>query len=202
MPVILARPGSEGTIQSKNEIELNPYNQTAGYFIIGNVNDADGCELRPASDSYNEIGCSSYRFKNMYSVNGVKTTSDKRLKEKISDDLSKLTEVFSQLRPVSYEYSDIKDGKMRFGFVAQEVEESLKKAGIDPDKVALLQKDAIPKDSEMAKNIGDTTVYSLNYSEFIALNTKMIQDLVCRVAALSDDVYSLKKEIESLRQGG
>lgn len=184
--------GNKIFLNSKKEIELKPYDASAGYFVMGNVNDTDGCEFRPASDSYNEIGCSSYRFKNMYSVNGVKTTSDKRLKEKISDDFSKLTEVFSQLRPVSYEYSDIKDGKMRFGFIAQEVEEALKKVGINPDKVALLQKDAIPKNSEMAKNIGDTMVYSLNYSEFVALNTKMIQDLTRQVKGIKDEIMELK----------
>ncbi|MGN0962220.1 MAG: tail fiber domain-containing protein [Clostridia bacterium] len=159
-------------------------------------------QIRPEVDGANKIGSPDFRFAYMHSANGVLTTSDQRLKKNITADLSVMMEIMAEIEPVAFEYSDLDDGKLRFGFIAQDFEAACRKHGVDPDHVAALQKDTISENSDMAKNIGDTTVYSLNYSEFIALNTKMIKDLVCRVAALIDDVHSLKKEIESLRQGG
>ena len=68
----------------------------------------------------------------------------------------------------------------------------MKDEDLDPDKFSFLQKDELNPDSEMAKNIGDTTVYSLNYSEFIALNTAMIQKQ-------QSEIDEMKKEIEELK---
>ena len=187
---------------SDGEIALAP-SGTAYSFIAKSIS---GSSVGPAfycsTKNYGTLGTSDFLWNKVYAVNGVATSSDARLKENISDDFSKLAEVFMKLRPVTFEYSDIKDGKTRIGFIAQDIEKTMKDEDLDPDKFSFLQKDELNPDSETAKNIGDTTVYSLNYSEFIALNTKMIQDLVCRFAALSDDIHSLKKEIESLRQGG
>lgn len=186
--------GNAIRIQSKKEIEINPYNQAAGYFIVGNSGSDGGCEFRPASDNYNKVGHPSYRFQRMYCVNGVQTSSDRRLKKNITSDLSALMDVMAEIEPVAFEYNDLNDGKLRFGFIAQDFEAACRKHGINPDCVAALQKDTIPEDSEMAEHIGDTTVYSLNYSEFIALNTAMIQELAGQVAELGAEVQALKNK--------
>lgn len=180
---------------SDGAIILEPYSvnwaATYGNVIVGAQGTERGVEIRPNTDNNGSLGYSGSRWKYCYSVNGVSVSSDARLKENTSDDFTKLTEAFAKLRPVTYEYADIKDGKTRIGFIAQELEETFKEVGLDPDKFALLQKDELDHESDMAKFIGDTTVYSLNYSEFIALNTAMIQ----RQQA---EIESLRKTVEDL----
>lgn len=191
-------------IRSGKEIRLFPYygesGSTYGHVVIGAQGTERGVEVRPSSDSIGSLGYSGCRWKYMYSVNGVSTSSDARLKENISDDLSVVLEALSRLRPVSYEYSDIKDGKIRFGFVAQEVEETFNELGLDPTKYAFLQKDAIDPESDMAKFIGDTTVYSLNYSELIAPNIAMIQKQQAEIEDLKSENNTLKSEIAKIKE--
>lgn len=180
----LVANGNTIEISSRGAVFIKPYDVSAGYFVFGNTGADGGCAFRPASDNYNKIGESNYRFQRVYCTNGVTTSSDRRLKKNISEDFSTLEKIFSELTPVCYEYSYPDDGKMRMGLIAQDVEEILRKYGIDPDHFAVLQKDVIPADSEMAGIIGDTTVYSLNYEGLISLNMKMIQNLMKRVAQL------------------
>lgn len=183
------------TVELKSEsgqISLAP-SGTAYKFIAKSIS---GSSVGPAfycsTKNYGTLGTANFLWNRVYAVNGVSTSSDERLKENISDDFSKLAEVFMKLRPVTFEYSDIKDGKTRIGFIAQDIEKAMKDEDLDPDKFSFLQKDELNPDSEMAKNIGDTTVYSLNYSEFIALNTAMIQKQ-------QSEIDEMKKEIEGLK---
>ena len=184
--------GSEINIKSKSgAIYITPYG-SAYNFIAGMVNSNLGPTLRCSQNNYGTLGYTDMRWNVVYAVNGVKTTSDARLKKNISDDFSKLVEAFLILRPVTFEYADIKDGKIRIGFVAQELEEAFLSVGLDPDKFALLQKDTLDPESEMAKFIGDTTVYSLNYAEFSPYAMAMAQILFKEVATLKEEIEKLK----------
>lgn len=183
--------GSLVQLIAKSQLEMVPYAGAYGYFTVGSTDANDGCTIRPAADSGGSIGSVSYRMKHVYSVNGVSTSSDARLKKNISDDFSKLAGVFSKLRPVIFEYADIKDEILRVGFIAQEVETAFSECGLDPDKYALLQKDELDPESEIAKFIGDTTVYSLNYDEFSPWTIAMLQKQ-------QEEINTLKSTVEKL----
>ena len=76
------------------------------------------------------------RWKRLYTNNSV-SVSDRREKHDIAPlDVPGLLE---KLRPVRYRLNEEKEGKLRFGFVAQEVEEAIK--GTDYSDAAVLMND-------------------------------------------------------------
>lgn len=197
-------------LYSNGSLYIRPYYSkgTAYNFTFGAINNTyTDMYCAPSKDNGNYLGLSSKRFKQMYSVNGVSTSSDIRLKKNVTDDYTKLIKVINSLRPVLYEYSDVNDGKLRFGFIAQEVEEAFSNEGFDVDKIALLRKDDIDPESDMAEYIGDTTVYSLNYDEFAALNAikNKYQDeeillLKEKISKQNDEIASLSKKLKELEE--
>lgn len=79
---------------------------------------------------------SGQRWKRLYTNNSV-SVSDRREKHDIAPlDVPGLLE---KLRPVRYRLNEEKEGKLRFGFVAQEVEEAIK--GTDYSDAAVLMND-------------------------------------------------------------
>lgn len=98
--------------------------------------------------------------------------SDRRLKNNISYDLEAEAQMFMRLRPCTYRLNSDGKEKTRWGFIAQEVIEGAEYAGLDPEKLAVV-------------NSSDG-MYGLAYSNFTALNTYMIQKLMQRVAALEE----------------
>lgn len=113
--------------------------------------------------------------------------SDRRLKKDIIYDLkNRYEEFFDNLKPCQFKYvdGDAADKKISFGFIAQEVEESLKINGYDREDFGIIVKDA--------NNEYDT----LNYNNFIALNTSQIQKLKNRVAQLEQELQELKEKLQ------
>ena len=100
----------------------------------------------------------------MIDENGVSPGSDRKLKrdiEKCSPDLAK------QLQPVRYRFKD--NSKIRYGFIAQDVQEVL------PDAV-----------SEHNGNL------MLNYTEIIAPILALVQDQEARIAELEKRLTKLE----------
>ena len=72
-----------------------------------------------------------------------------------------------KLRPVQYQLTQFDDGKIHYGFVAQEIVEVLTDAEVNPEQTGI---------------IGHTTqdgqeIYTLTYTEFIPLVVKKCQEL-------------------------
>ena len=156
-------------------------------FVYDYGNTASWGQMRPEVDGANKIGSPSHRFAYLHCPNGVTTTSDRRLKKDINYDLKKFYELFMEFDPVSYKYTDLDDDKTRFGFIAQDVRDKMIEYGLDPEKFAFLIKDEIAEDSDMAKRIGDTTVYSLKYDEGVAI-------LFGLMKMMAEDIKVLKGE--------
>ncbi|MBQ7292137.1 MAG: tail fiber domain-containing protein [Clostridia bacterium] len=90
--------------------------------------------------------------------------SDLQKKRDISNVPGTWEKIFDMLTAREYRYKEDETGKLRFGFIAQELKKAIEEAGEDPDKYAILQKD---KDG----------FYSICYSEFAALCVMEIQKL-------------------------
>jgi hypothetical protein len=87
-------------------------------------------------------------------------TSDKRLKSNIEN--SKLgLDFIKKLRPVSYFRNNDKDKKTEYGFIAQELEIALNKAGDKNNGI-------ISKD--------DAGMYAVRYNDFMSITVKAIQE--------------------------
>ncbi|WP_188477258.1 tail fiber domain-containing protein [Primorskyibacter flagellatus] len=94
--------------------------------------------LHPASDGGVDLGRSSHRFEDIFSQNGVSTTSDGRLKEQIEELDDVLMQVAATLktlmkrwkwRSAVAEKGD--DARWHFGWIAQEAIQVFTDAGLD-----------------------------------------------------------------------
>ena len=136
------------------------------------------------------------------------TSSDKRLKEDIKPIDTKLEKMFMDLKPVSYYMINQADYRRHNGFIAQEVEESMLNNNISYEEFAGLLKrshknentteEDIPLQILNDENDEDNIEYSLNYNEFTALNTHMIQKCMNIINEQSDKIQMLENKIQIL----
>lgn len=129
---------------------------------------ATNAGARMSWNATNEIYCVQ---SGCYSTSEMKVSSDQRLKNTISYDLSKEEAMFVTLKPCSFAYNRDESGKRRWGFIAQDMVDSVKAADMDVDSLDVVTKD-------------DKGMYAIAYGEMVALNTHMIQRLMERVSAL------------------
>jgi hypothetical protein len=121
---------------------------------------------------------------------GSRVTSDRNAKNNIKS-IPKLYEVaFDNFEPTIFKYNDGTSDRYHTGFIAQEVDDAIQKAGLSRKDFAAL----------CISNKGtEYEHWGLRYSEFVALNTWQIQKLKPRMTAAEQEIASLKLEIQSLR---
>lgn len=112
--------------------------------------------------------------------------SDIKTKNDVEKINNKYEKFYDDLNPVSFkykkEYEDRKENSTHFGFVAQDVEKSINKNNIDD--LALIYGNKLLK---------------INREEIIALNTWQIQELKKQIKLQQQEIETLKKEMEELR---
>lgn len=120
---------------------------------------------------------------------GMQQLSDGRFKiDKciLNDDFY---DMYMSLKPTKYKVLHDEDSGIHFGFVAQEVEESLKTVGLDASNCSIVSCDE-------SQSYEDGYVYGLSYNEFIPFNTYMTQKAHRRI----DELEKSKSKIELLEQ--
>lgn len=162
------------------------FNPNSRYFCIGVTDEDLGPCFRPDTNGWGTIGANGLGVKYIYATNtGIQSTSDARLKENVSDDFSKLEKLFGMLHPVMYEYKHLADDDdIRIGFIAQDVWSALESCGYDPHRFAAIHAEKVDPETDIAKYLDTDETYYLNYTEFTALNTYMIQKLMKRIEEL------------------
>ncbi len=108
---------------------------------------------------------------------GTVVTSDRRLKTDVQTIDSKMLDFLFAISPVQFHMKGYK-GPLRYGYIAQEVEEALEKVGLKKEDFAGI---------EMQNG-----KYGLIYEQFIALHTLAVQ-------TLNEKIKSLEKEIKEMR---
>ena len=145
----------------------------------------DGDEWGSFVNNTVSLGSTEYRWSEIWSVNPLNTSSDRRLKKEITP-LNYGLEAVLKLKPVSYKW---KEGKQdtKLGFIAQDVEpiipEIVKKEGRTAEQRIRLEKSRRKAPSE--------NLYAMSYSELIPVLVKAIQEL-------KHENNSLKSRIEAL----
>lgn len=116
------------------------------------------------------------------SSTGTTVTSDRRLKKDFSDFDERYEKFFMNLKPQTYKMAyekNTEEYKRTNGFIAQDVEQALIKANINPEELDLISCDTADKEflDEMFNGHPPDIIkqYSLNYNNFISINTYMIQ---------------------------
>lgn len=139
------------------------------------------------------LGLSEYKWNQLYAANGTISTSDARVKQNIEHMGDEQEELFNKLNPVTFEFTNGTSGRTHYGFISQDVENALYSIGLTGNDFA-----GFCKDSHVDEN-GDVVYdYSLRYSEFIALNTYMIQKLQRENEQLKYEVKQLKDAMYNL----
>ena len=187
-----------GSSSSTYSIKLSSDGALALYGYGGNVHieSEDGAEVllasevrlgggntRPNGSGYT-CGTSSYKWSDVYSQNSSCNTSDREAKTEIEYGLGRYSDLFDDLKPVSFKFKENESDRRHMGLIAQDVEESMNKLDISSKDFATFIKS--PRKNDDGEIIEDKYDYSLRYGELIALCVEQIQMLKARVAELEN----------------
>ena len=117
---------------------------------------------------------------------GIDTTSDVRLKENIELIDGRYEKLMLDISPISFNMKDDRENipkRRNIGFSAQQVKSLMEDYNISYDEFNGLNKD-------------ENDIYSLNYSQFIPLNTYLMQQQNKRIIELERRVLELESKKE------
>lgn len=131
------------------------------------------------------------------------STSDENLKENFTT-LDQYEDFYMNLNPIGFNYIGDYDGKKtHFGFGAHKTEDILESEGYDSDKFAvvthrpLVQED-IEKRFGKDVEVDIETEYGVSYTEFIALNTHMIQKTRRELTKVKQEKADLEARLQAI----
>lgn len=171
--------------------------------------------VRPTVNNKQYLGDSNYRWITVYAINGTINTSDRNLKTDIKPIEQKYIELFEKLQPVTFKLVGGEHDRTHIGFISQDVEQAMKEVDISAEEFAAFCRDIkmervevvdeetgekSEKDVEVKDENGNPVyIYSLRYSEFIALNTRMIQENRRKIAEQQTEIDTLKTELAEIK---
>lgn len=120
----------------------------------------------------------------------ITVSSDRRIKNSISYDMDKYSSFFMSLKPSFYRFNKGSSQRFHIGFIAQDVEEALLDNGLETSDFAGFIRCA------GAHDVHDKYLDQcyLRYSDFISLNTFMIQKLYHEIEHLKEKLNQCMKE--------
>lgn len=142
-----------------------------------------------------DLGSSNDYWNNIYASTSEISISDATKKKNIEYNLDGYDNFYNSLKPASYKFIDNQSDRTHMGFISQDVEQALTDSGLTSKDFAGFIKSPI-----VDEDTGETTGYdyALRYSEFIALNTHMIQKLYKKLEESDKKIQELEAKIEQL----
>ena len=160
----------------------------------------------PQTDGAPLLGSSGYRWYKVYATTTTIGTSDEREKSdimSISDypvtysrdsEGNVLEQLFDRLEPKTYTLNAESTGEIRIGFVAQDIVSALDELGLSEDDLGLIDHEYWT-DKETGE---ERDRYGLAYTEFIALNTYMIQKQKAKIKEQDERISDLEERLAKL----
>lgn len=180
---------AEGYDGSRTTKGAMMYGSDPDYYMI--VTDG-GVRMQAASTSF-------YCGKGIIKAStAITEDSDRNLKHSINHDLESYKVFFSALKPAVYKFKAGTSDRFHTGFIAQEVEEALAQAKLTSQDFAGL---VIDTHEDPEKQGEQVKKYGLRYTEFVALNTYMLQQAIGEINALKSKASAMEKRIEALERG-
>lgn len=169
------------------------------------VSRTDG--IYPGGDGWTNCGAPNVRWNAIMAKNGTIQTSDREKKKNISSLNDKYVALFNGLKPVSYEFTDKRSDRTHLGFISQDVKETMDKVGLSDLDFAGYCRDIKQEwntETEKFEDVLDENgnqqyIYSLRYSEFISLNTRMIQECMKKIEEQEKIINELVEMVNSMR---
>ena len=134
------------------------------------------------------LGSDSKVWASLHIKSAEQYSSDRNLKNSIRAVPAEIDLLYDKIKPVSYKFNDGTSDRTHFGFIAQDIQQSLADLSIDTKDFAPL---CIPKETD--------AYMSVRYTEFIPLNTAQIQALKKRVAEQEARIQELERVIKELK---
>ena len=135
--------------------------------------------VRMGCDGVSTVVCTSTQVSirgDAVYINGEpQSASDARLKTQVQEDLDRYLPVFDKLRPVTFVYEGHK--RRHMGFIAQEIQETLKEEGIPEEHFAALCTEVPNEERPMG-------MYSLRYGELQIMTVAKVQQMDKRLKEL------------------
>lgn len=197
--------GSTQVIENRARTIYTRWNDNANHDVLNIADDLKTTSFNWAKGTLNLRGTS-------IKCNGSTSwSSDKNLKHSIADINDKYEKFFSLLKPVSYQYDLGESQRYHIGYIAQDVEEALNESNLATKDFAGIVKIDIKsreqetsEDGSTMKDVEGSEVnylldkgmkqqYNLAYTEFIALNTHMIQKLMKKIDLLEKQIQELSQ---------
>ncbi len=138
-----------------------------------------GPEVIPGSNGGQNLGNSTHRWAAVYAVNGTIQTSDARMRKSVTNLGYGLSQVM-QLRPVSFQWNESKDGRTHLGLIAQEVEKVIP--------------EAIERDKDPATALG------MNYTSLVPVLIKAVQEQQTTLERKETEIKALNSRLAALEQ--
>lgn len=151
-----------------------------------------GIAFGKMAEEDNVLSCNlvSKFLQDIHSSTGTIVTSDRAKKTNITSMSDIQEQLFNKLQPVTFKFIEGSSGRTHYGFISQDVEDALCAVGLSDNDFA-----GFCKDARIDKHGNLVDEYALRYSEFIALNTFMIQKLQAENAELKSELQALKEMI-------
>lgn len=172
--------------------------------------------FRSGGNDVHYLGDASNKWKAVYAVSGSIQTSDRTQKKNIESIDDRYVALFDKLQPVTFEFNDVESDRVHIGFISQDVKEAMDEVGLTDLDFAGYCRDIKtetvdvedPETGETSKverqvldeNGDPAYLYSLRYSEFIALNSKMIQMNRQKIAEQEEEIKTLRDELAALKE--
>jgi len=152
-----------------------------------------------------DLGGSSYKWGNVYAVNGTIQTSDRNEKNNIADMTAEQAQALIYgLKPSTYQMNNGTSGRTHWGMISQNIEELLESLGwtsldfagfIKSPKVEIVEtEDEKGRIKRTEKVIEGEYTYSLRYDEFIAPLIKVAQAQQAKLEELEAALNELKQK--------
>lgn len=170
------------TVYGKN---VNLQNKYGGRVTLEDGNSSYAGYLN-ANNNTMTLGTTAKLWNRLYCRQAPYVSSDARAKKYINDLNAGYEDLFHRLNPKRFKMKKdgIDDPNWHIGFIAQEVEQAIREAGLPG--MALIEHSYFEENGEQEDR------YVLAYEEFIALNTHMIQKLYAKIEELEQRIALLE----------
>ena len=165
-------------LKPNNSLELRIGTTSSTFY--GNVN--------PNSYNSRDLGSSSLRWRDIYTVGSV-NTSDITYKKDV-EDLELGLDFLNTLEPIQFKWDELGEVeagiRTHAGFSAQDVEQKLIDFGVEAKDYAIFT------NSQITESPDEDPIYGLRSNEFISILTKSIQELSTKVDDLTARIEVLE----------